>query len=237
MTAKTDNPIVTRIFWAVVLAVSLIALGSFALSFTALYALATENGTPALLGWIWPLIVDLSMVIYTAAILVAHLQRRGAKLPIGLTIFYALVTITGNILHAPPTLLGWFVASLPPLSLIFGTEMLRAMAHHIILHKSSITTLAELTQQLDTRRAELDKLNRQIQDRLESLRATNGALVPTLDRANEAKQSKVKERRQEVMALLQQGLDKPAIAEQLDVSLRTITRDIQHLNGKVGLAQ
>ena len=92
----TDNRIVNRIFWAVGGAVALIALGSFTLSFTALFDLAVKNSVPAHLGWIWPLIVDLSMVIYTAAILVAQLQRRGAKLPVALTIFYAAVTITGT---------------------------------------------------------------------------------------------------------------------------------------------
>ena len=239
--SNTNNKIVNRIFWAVTFAVCLIGLGSFSLSFMALYALATANGTPAFLGWIWPLIVDVSMVIYTAAILVAHLQHRGAKLPIGLTIFYALVTITGNILHAPPTPLGWFVASLPPLSLIFGTEMLRAMAHHIILHKGTVSALGELTTQLDTRRAELDKLQAAIAD---TRRATNNQSdsnlrafvkgdLSALDKANEAKTDKIAERRQQVLIMLQQGMDKADIAEALDVSVRTISRDIKNLNGHI----
>ena len=233
----TNNRIVNRIFWAVAIAVSLIALGSFSLSFIALYELATGNGIPALLGWIWLLIVDLSMVIYTAAILVAQLQRRGARLPIGLTIFYAVVTVTGNILHAPPTPLGWFVASLPPLSLILGTEMLRAMGHHIILHKGRVSTLAELALEIDTRRAELDKL----QAAIDMTNAKNSSDSPAfvkgdlaaLDKANEAKTDKIAERRQQVLAMLQEGMEKADIAEALEVSVRTISRDISTLNGQV----
>ena len=116
-----------RIFWAVAVAVVLIALGSFTLSFMALKDLAAANGAPVHLAFIWPLIVDVSVIVFTAAILVSQLQRRGAKLAIGLTIFYAVVSIMGNVMHAPGNPLGWFIAIIPPLSLIFATEMLRAM--------------------------------------------------------------------------------------------------------------
>ncbi len=244
--------VITSLFWAVVIAVALIALGSFSLSFTALYALATDQGIPSLLGWIWPLIVDLSMVIYTAAILVAQLQRRKARLPISLTIFYGLVTIIGNILHAPTTWLGWFVASLPPLSLILGTEMLRTMAHHMILQRGAVNTLTELKTQIGTCRTELDKLVGQIEDRQNRLtelkQVTNaeamtetGAFVngdsAALDKANAVKMSKVKERRSKVLTMWQKGMDKADIAQALEVSVRTVGRDISALNGQVGVAQ
>ncbi len=152
----------TRIFWITAAAVALIAAGSFALSYSALMQLAAANGVSGRLAYIWPLIVDVSVIVFTAAVLVAQLQRRGAKLPIALTGFYALVTIAGNVLQAPPTALGWFVAALPPLSLIAATEMLRAMAHHNITHATAVTSLAELDAQVADRRNELVTLNRQI---------------------------------------------------------------------------
>ena len=250
--SNTDNRIVNRIFWAVALAVCGIGLGSFSLSFMALYALATANGTPTFLGWIWPLIVDVSMVIYTAAILVAHLQYRGAKLPISLTIFYALVTITGNILHAPPTPLGWFVASLPPLSLIFGTEMLRAMAHHIILHKGTVLTLEELTAQLNTRRADLDSIKTQIeqtQTHLEQIQPRRGASLQTQKMSSTVEHNTLEQARQAKAE--QDSLDKESrltalvdilnvnpqegvkrLAEQLDVSRTTVYNDLSTLESQ-----
>ncbi|MBE7474892.1 MAG: DUF2637 domain-containing protein [Anaerolineales bacterium] len=246
-----NNRIVNRIFWAVVAAVALIALGSFALSFMALHELGTTNGTPQALGWIWPLIVDVSMVIYTAAILVAQLQRRAARLPIGLTIFYAVVTVTGNILHAPPTPLGWFVAALPPLSLILGTECLRTMAAHMLEQQAVLVTLAALTAryhqtaadldtmtgQVDTRRAELDRLTRQLEQARIDLDTTQAGQIEDkarLVKLNEARAAKVTDRRAAVLSLLAEGLSPADISTRLAVSARTIKRDIIALNGKVG---
>ncbi|MBN1217430.1 MAG: DUF2637 domain-containing protein [Anaerolineae bacterium] len=156
---KSNNRIVTILFWFVALAVMALAAAAFALSFNALFELATkQGGVPKHLGWIWPVIVDLSLCVYTAAILVAQLQSRPAKLPVALVIFYALVTIVGNVLHAPPTPIGWFVASLPPLSLIFGTEILRTMAHHIIERQNVTASLADVTARRKTLTRETETL-------------------------------------------------------------------------------
>lgn len=54
-----------------------------------------------------------------------------------------------------------------------------------------------------------------------------------LDNAHQAKEDKVTARRQEVLSLLSDGLDKTEIADHLNVSPKTISRDIKALNGKV----
>lgn len=172
---KNNNRTITILFWFVALAVVALAAGAFALSFNALFDLATkQGGVPHHLGWIWPVIVDLSLCVYTAAILVAQLQSRPAKLPVSLVIFYGLVTIAGNVLHAPPTPVGWFVASLPPLSLIFGTEILRTMTHYIIKRQDVVASLADLTAHYDTLLSERDTLADEITtltDKTDTLRA------------------------------------------------------------------
>jgi hypothetical protein len=245
----TDNRIVNRIFWAVGGAVALIALGSFTLSFTALYDLAVKNSVPAHRGWIWPLIVDLSIVIYTAAILVAQLQRRGAKLPVALTIFYALVTVTGNLLHAPATPLGWFVAALPPLSLILGSEILRTMGHHLILQQTAVTSLTTLKAQIDTRQDELEHLTKKVEQAAAELtlikeatnaesgakKRANESFIPgdleALQKANDTRQAQIEARRAQVMVLLRENLSLSEIAARLTVSPATIRRDRTALNG------
>jgi|GEM_PF-4588757 len=237
-----NNRIVTRIFWTVLAAVGLIALGSFALSFMALHELATANGIPLRLGWIWPLIVDVSMVIYTAAILVAQLQRRAARLPIGLTIFYSVVTVTGNILHAPPTPLGWFVAALPPLSLILGTECLRVMAKHILEQQAALTTLAQLNSEIDARRADLDRLTGNIDRAAAELDKLQQEIKAgkvqqnrvTVADMNAVRQANIETRRQEVLRLHRQKVSQEQIATRLGVSVRTVRNDLVALNGKVG---
>jgi len=232
------NP-TTRIFWIVAFAVALIALGSFAWSFMALKALAADNGAPGSLGWIWPLIVDTSMLIYTAAILVAQLQQRGAKLPTALTIFYSVVTITGNILHAPPTALGWFVAALPPLSLIFGAEMLRTMSHHIILQRGALAGLQALQAQTREAAAGLQQIERQIErktvqlDRLnDDIKAAKSDNIKKMQqKAQQKRQAKIETRRAEVLQLLQSGNSDKQIAATLGRDVRTIRADIKALNG------
>lgn len=236
-----ENRVVNRLFWTIAGAVVLIALGSFVWSFLSLWALAEANSSQAGLGWIWPLIVDTSMVIYTGAILVAQLQRRGAKLPIGLTIFYAGVTITGNVLHAPQTPLGWFVAVLPPLSLIFGTEMLRAMGHHIIERQAAVSTIVELEAQAAITAADLESLNRQKERTQAEVDALQTELkagkvqqkAATVEEMNAARAAKIEARRGQVMDLLGQQVSQEEIASRLGVSVRTVRNDITALNGKV----
>ncbi len=235
----TKDP-TTRIFWLVAALVAAIALGSFALSYNALLALAIANGIPGRLAWIWPLIVDVSVIVFTGAILVSQLQKRGAKLAIGLTLFYAVVTIVGNVLHAPPSALGWFVASLPPLSLIFATEMLRAMSHHIILQHSAVVTLQQLrkdTEQtsarLATMAAQVDAKQRQLDELQAAIEAakTNN-VIDFAATMQQSKRQKIVERRQEVFQLLEAGHSDKEIAAQLERDVRTIRSDIKALNGK-----
>lgn len=189
---QNNNRTITLLFWFVAL-----AAGAFGLSFNALFDLATkQGGIPHHLGWIWPVIVDLSLCVYTAAILVAQLQSRPAKFPVGLVIFYGLVTILGNVLHAPQTPVGWFVASLPPLSLIFGTEVLRTMAHHIIERQNVTASLADLTATADEKRqqiADLDQQNTQAQAQADSLTAKVDTLQAEVKQLQQQKRQAAKE--------------------------------------------
>lgn len=234
------NGTVSVIFWFVALAVAAVAAGSFTLSFQALHALAVENGQPASLAWIWPLVVDVSVVIYTAAILVAQLQTRDARLAITLTIGYGIVTITGNILHAPPSPTGWFVAALPPVSVILGTEMIRVMLKHRISEAGLIASLADLIAERDAGRSQLDDLHAQIDqasERLDALKAAQmdhlHAKSANLNAANDARQRAIDERRAQVLALKEQDYATGDIADMLDVSPATIRRDLKALNGRI----
>lgn len=56
--------------------------------------------------------------------------------------------------------------------------------------------------------------------------------LSSIDKAQQARLSKIDERRQMVLSLLRQGLSENDMADRLDVSVRTIQRDIVTLNGK-----
>lgn len=57
--------------------------------------------------------------------------------------------------------------------------------------------------------------------------------VTSIDKARQAKTDKLSERRDKVLTLLQQGEPEADIADRLNVSVRTIQRDIEALNGQV----
>lgn len=56
--------------------------------------------------------------------------------------------------------------------------------------------------------------------------------VSLLDKANQAKTAKVAQRQASVLALLQEGLSPMDISRQLQVSVKTIKRDLNSLNGQ-----
>lgn len=222
-------------FWVTMALVATIAAGSFALSFQALKQVAADNGVSRELAPIWPLVVDVSVIVYTLAILVAQLQRRGAKLPVALVLFYGLVTIAGNIIHAPLTAVGWFVAALPPLSLILGTEALRTMAHHIIERATTLTGLQELAAKSEELHGQLQKVEAQLIAKTTQLDSVKNALTAALSAKNtdfavkmyNSRQAKITERRERVQQLQNEGLNEKAIANEVGIKdVRTIRRDL-----------
>lgn len=117
---------------AVVTAVAgtvLIALGAFWLSFTALADLAVRSGIAVGQAWAWPLIVDGIIVVATVAV-VALAGQRSAWYPWLLLVAGAIVSVTGNAIHAVvaadadvPAVLAGAVAAVPPVVLLAITHL------------------------------------------------------------------------------------------------------------------
>lgn len=153
-----------------------------------------------------------------------------------------------------------FATSLFPLSVALVTHLVKRVIARDITRRAVVRSLSELTAQVDARHneldtlaADLDKLTaqcdtlaRQVEDKRQALTVTNAETneessafvkgdLAALDKANEAKQDKVSERRAAVLSLVNEGLSPDDIADNLGVSLRTIKRDIVALNGKVGV--
>ncbi|MCG3208338.1 MAG: hypothetical protein FOGNACKC_01941 [Anaerolineae bacterium] len=247
--------LISTLTFTVAALVFAIAAGAFTLSFDALFITGIQHGIPAGKGWVWPLLIDGPLVVFTLALLVAQLTRQSIKLWAGLVGTYTLATVIFNLAHAQASLLGWLVAIVAPVGLLLTTEALRHQARTVMERQVAVETRAELDIAIDAARAELDTLTRQIDAKEQNLRrlndaiaqaklATNGSQQPkvagfvpgdlvALDKANQAKNHKVVTRRQQVLALHRAGYDKAAIAGELEVSLRTVTRDIKALNGHV----
>lgn len=124
------SPTAVRIACIVaVLITAVVAAASFVLSFASLADLAQRSGYPAELAKLWPVIVDLTIVLATVAVIVlgpagvgsrAHRRYFWAVLAIS-----AIISVGGNALHGylPPDTALWpwlaaCIAAVAPLSLL-----------------------------------------------------------------------------------------------------------------------
>jgi hypothetical protein len=101
-----------------------LAMAGFTMSYGALHALALEEGVPARLAWLWPLVVDGFIVVASLAVLHAVLEHRSTVYPWALVLGFSAVSVSFNVVHAAPTPVARLVAAVPPLALVLSFELL-----------------------------------------------------------------------------------------------------------------
>ncbi|MDK7742900.1 DUF2637 domain-containing protein [Helcobacillus massiliensis] len=114
-----------------------VALLAFAMSFDALTELARGAGIRSEIAWMWPVVVDGSMVVATAAALVLRTaaDRTVRAYPWAQLALFALISVIGNGLHALssggrvdlPALVAVAVSGVPPVALLLSTHLLVMM--------------------------------------------------------------------------------------------------------------
>jgi hypothetical protein len=119
---------------AAVIITVVIAVASFVLSFSSLWDLAARSAWPTRLAWLWPVIVDGTIVLATMAIvaLAGHRQRRvNRRFFWAVLCAAALVSVSGNAVHAlipgRAALIPWLsavIACVPPIALLATTHSL-----------------------------------------------------------------------------------------------------------------
>jgi hypothetical protein len=234
------NRITNTLTLTVAALVAAIGAGAFIISYDALYSTGLANGTPERWAWIWPLLIDGPLVVFTIAALAAQLTRQSIKLWAALVITYTLATVAFNLSHAQPTPLGWLVAIVAPVGLLLTTEALRHLAKGTIERAAAVQSLAELSEISDKARADLDRIERQKQQAIAALEAIRTELkagkfqqnAATIADLNAARAAKIEARRGQVLDLLGQKLSNEEIAQALNVSVRTVRNDVRQLNGK-----
>ncbi|MEV0357844.1 DUF2637 domain-containing protein [Nocardia sp. NPDC050697] len=113
--------------WVAVLVIVTIGVAAFALSFAALKELAIMARTPPELAWLWPVIVDGTIIQATISMLVlaSGPERRWF---LGVLVCGALVSVVGNSVHAAmegehlPWWAAALVAAVAPVSLLVDTH-------------------------------------------------------------------------------------------------------------------
>jgi hypothetical protein len=124
--------------------VFLLAAGAFVLSYATLWDTALAYGLPPRLAWIWPLLVDFALVVFSLAVVRASLYNERTWWPWLLVALYTVATVAFNILHAPANLTAQVVAIVAPLSLFLSFETLMAMLKSEVRRKQRVQSLQEL---------------------------------------------------------------------------------------------
>ncbi|MDN5685847.1 MAG: DUF2637 domain-containing protein [Brachybacterium sp.] len=111
-----------------------VALLAFAMSFDALTQLARGAGIRPAISWMWPVVVDGSMIVATAAALVLRTSPVPATriYPWAQLGLFGLVSVIGNGLHATgatdlPGPVAVAVSGIPPVALLLSTHLLVMM--------------------------------------------------------------------------------------------------------------
>lgn len=195
--------------------VAIVALMAFTLSYYTLQEVALSNGIPLLLSYIWPLLIDFSLVVFSLTVVTANLHNETTWRQWTLVGVYTIATIFFNTLHAWPTLLPLLaskilVTCVPPLSLFFSFELLMNQLKNSVTYNTTIELVPS-----STRIASIEQVTNG---------SDNDVTTELLPNDNQ-----VTTRRQQV-ATLKGKASQADIAKQLGVSVSTIRNDMKVLN-------
>lgn len=141
--------------------VSIVATLAFILSYSSLQHMANANGVTGWLSYLWPLLLDFSMIVFSLAILRANLRGESAFYPWLLTIVFATLATLANVLDVhtlgiPAVVIGASVKAIAPVALVLSFELLMSMVKAEVKRSSVVKSLSQLAQELEQKRSDLD---------------------------------------------------------------------------------
>lgn len=183
--------------------VFLLAAGAFVLSYSNLWDTALSYGLPPRLAWIWPLLVDFALVVFSLAVVRASLHNERTWWPWALVGLYTIGTVGFNVYHAPDNLAAQVVAVVAPVSLFLSFETLMSMLKSGVRRNSLVQSISQITANL----SELEGIYQGEKDKLESgldsLVAQQATLKAEVDKASQKLSDigqQVEEKRRELNA-------------------------------------
>lgn len=191
------------------LLVGLISVGCYTLSFTGLLEFVkSANIYPPGLAWIWPAILDGSIISFSIYVVWAIMEQVGKRWAMFLVLAVTGASVTFNVIHvdAAGGTIPRVIASFPPILGFFAFElMMRMLRHYQVDEVLNVTPYNNLP--LETAYLVADKQSLPLQDKL-------------------------KLRREAVCGFLRQKTSLEEIAVKLGVTGRTVQRDIEWLGEK-----
>jgi hypothetical protein len=104
--------------------VLVLAAAAFTLSYDALHQLALDSRVRPELAWLWPVVIDGTIVVALLTVLAAKRARRGAGYPWALAGLFSLASVAFNIAHAPDRPVARLVFAMAPVALVLTTHLL-----------------------------------------------------------------------------------------------------------------
>jgi hypothetical protein len=106
------------------IAVLIIAVSAFGLSFFNLQAAALEAGISPWLSWLWPVCIDALLIAGSLMILRSSLREESPVIGWSVLISFTAVSTAFNVLHSPEGLTSQAAHAVPPVALCVSIELL-----------------------------------------------------------------------------------------------------------------
>jgi hypothetical protein len=104
--------------------VIVLAAAAFTLSYDALHQLALDSRVRPALAWLWPVVIDGTIVVALLTVLAAKRAATRAAYPWALAGLFSLASVAFNIAHAPDRPVAQLVFAMAPVALMLTTHLL-----------------------------------------------------------------------------------------------------------------
>jgi hypothetical protein len=104
--------------------VLLLAAAAFTLSYDALHQLALDSWVRPALAWLWPVVIDGTIVVALLTVLAAKRAAARAGYPWALAGLFSAASVAFNIAHAPDRPVARLVFAMAPVALVLTTHLL-----------------------------------------------------------------------------------------------------------------
>lgn len=175
---KNRNRIIA---WLTGLLTLLLTLFSFILSFNALADLANDHGVS--IPVLFPLVVEAGVVIFSLNALYRSIHGERVIWQWSLVIGSSLLAGAFNVIHAQPDLVSRIMSAMPSLFLLLSFETFLSQIKHSVTRTHIVQNITQLTDDLNTKRQELDSLIKTKQQKIDSLDNEAVKLNNSIDQA------------------------------------------------------
>jgi hypothetical protein len=104
--------------------VVVLAAAAFTLSYDALHQLALDSQVRPSLAWLWPVVIDGTIVVTLLTVLAANRAARKAGYPWTLAGLFSAASVAFNVAHAPDRPVAQLVFAMAPVALVLTTHLL-----------------------------------------------------------------------------------------------------------------